>query len=41
MLYNYKRTECEPSQFGSNREQIASTFAPYMLNAIVDWNNSA
>ena len=30
---NNKRTEYEPSQFGSNREHIAAALAPYMCNA--------
>ena len=31
---NNKPTKCEPLQFGSSRERIASAFAPY--NAVVD-----
>ena len=37
-LFN-KRTECEPSQFGSNSEHIAAALAPYRRNAAAAANN--
>ena len=33
IVKEYKRTVCEPLQFGSNREHIAADLALYMRNA--------
>ena len=32
LLINYKRTECEPSQFGNNRGRITANF---LLNIVI------